>query len=106
MPAAAPGQPMEMEDCRGATPRRRCAGRGRAAARHIPPVIYKRTACFTCALRQVGEVPTTALGQPVAMEDGGEGSSAEERAAALAEAVQQRLERLAALAAELEGPPS
>ena len=38
------------------------------------------------------------------MEDSGEGSSAEEKEATLAEAVQQRLARLKALAAELGAP--
>ncbi len=44
-------------------------------------------------------MPAAAPGQPIAMEDGGEGSSAEERDAALAEAVHQRAARLQELAA-------
>ncbi len=45
------------------------------------------------------KVPAAAPGQPIAMEDGGEGSSAEEHDAALAEAVDQRATRLQELAA-------
>lgn len=44
-------------------------------------------------------MPAAAPGQPIAMEDGGEGSSAEEHDAALAEAVDQRATRLQELAA-------